>query len=653
MPGTTATPRALVVDDAPENRMLVSALLIQQGFDVDQAADGEAAVRAAQQRALDLIVLDIGLPDIDGVEVCRRVRAFSDAHVLMLTAQDTELDKVVGFEAGADDYVTKPFSVAELVGRVKAVLRRAGRGTTRAARRRTARSSARSRSTRSPARSTLDGATLELTRIEFDLLDTLTAEPRVAFSRAQLLERVWGPNWFGDDHLVDVHVSNLRRKLADDPRVAGLRLHRARRRVPDGRRPVTAAPPLDAAARARGGRPRLGPATASSSTPTRRWRGCSASPPSMLIGAPSDAVVLLAPGGDSLPPEQFPAARVARTGGRVDQEFGVPHADGGHRLGRRALGAAARTGTIVVRLHADHRGRGQGARVGARIATLVDDSPDLVWMFDGAGLIEYASPSFSAALGLRQDEVIGRLWRALTHPDRRARPARRARRRRPGRAAHAACSSCACARATAAGAGSRARRRCASAAASAIAVEITGRDVTRTRAAEDEGRRLSSQLEALVAGAPDGIVMARRGRAGSRSSTSRRARCWSSRSAPRSSSAPRSPRCCPACDRLLAEPEAGDRAAARDRRRPASRCASTTSMRGRAPDRLRPRPARGRAGCGCSATSRSSSSMEEEQREFLATMSHEIKTPLSGIAGAAELLIDAGAAARASASWPR
>src|SRR6185436_13544776 len=130
MPGTSAPPRALVVDDAAENRMLVSALLIQQGFQVDQAADGEAAVQAAEQTLPDLIVLDIGLPDIDGVEVCRRVRSFSDAHVLMLTAQDTELDKVVGFEAGADDYVTKPFSVAELVGRVKAVLRRASRTAT-------------------------------------------------------------------------------------------------------------------------------------------------------------------------------------------------------------------------------------------------------------------------------------------------------------------------------------------------------------------------------------------------------------------------------------------------------------------------------------------------------------------------------------------
>ena len=206
------TPRALVVDDAPENRMLVSALLIQQGFDVDQAADGEAAVRAASAADLDLIVLDIGLPDIDGIEVCRRVRAFSEAHVLMLTAQDTEIDKVVGFEAGADDYVTKPFSVAELVGRVKAVLRRARRAGT---------------STREfgsltldplGRMATLDGAPLELTRIEFDLLDALSGEPRVAFTRAQLLERVWGPNWFGDEHLVDVHVSNLRRKLADDPR---------------------------------------------------------------------------------------------------------------------------------------------------------------------------------------------------------------------------------------------------------------------------------------------------------------------------------------------------------------------------------------------------------------------------------------------------
>jgi DNA-binding response OmpR family regulator len=219
MSGLT-TPRALVVDDAPENRMLVSALLIQQGFDVEQAADGEAAVRAAEARDVDLIVLDIGLPDINGVEVCRRVRSFSDAYVLMLTSQDTELDKVVGFEAGADDYVTKPFSAAELVGRLKAILRRAQRAHKIAAASEPVAVRDFGALTLDPlAREVaLDGETLELTRIEFDLLDTLTAEPRVAFTRAQLLARVWGPNWFGDDHLVDVHVSNLRRKLADDPR---------------------------------------------------------------------------------------------------------------------------------------------------------------------------------------------------------------------------------------------------------------------------------------------------------------------------------------------------------------------------------------------------------------------------------------------------
>src|SRR3954451_25283367 len=181
MPGTTVTPRALVVDDAAENRMLVSALLIQQGFAVDQAADGEAAVRAASATPPDLIVLDLGLTDIGGVEVCRRVRGFSDAHVLMLTARETELDKVVGFEAGADDYFTKPFSVAELVGRVKAVLRRSAghASTTRVTEPRRFGSLTVDATAREAK---LDGVALELTRIEFDLLDTLTAQPRVAFS---------------------------------------------------------------------------------------------------------------------------------------------------------------------------------------------------------------------------------------------------------------------------------------------------------------------------------------------------------------------------------------------------------------------------------------------------------------------------------------
>jgi len=212
---------AVVVEDDHDVGDAISKLLDQAGFDVVVARTGTEALTLVGEGRPDLVTLDLTLPDIDGVEVCRRVREFSDAHVLMLTAQDTELDKVVGFEAGADDYVTKPFSVAELVGRVKAVLRRAANGRTQAGPDFTA-STARVFGTLTvdaPAREAkLDGAVLDLTRIEFDLLDTLTAQPRVAFSRAQLLERVWGENWFGDDHLVDVHISNLRRKLADDPR---------------------------------------------------------------------------------------------------------------------------------------------------------------------------------------------------------------------------------------------------------------------------------------------------------------------------------------------------------------------------------------------------------------------------------------------------
>ena len=133
-----------------------------------------------------------------------------------------------------------------------------------------------------------------------------------------------------------------------------------------------------------------------------------------LIGSPSDPSAVLAPGGGSIPPEQLPAARAERTTGRVDQEFGIPHAEGGYvwvsvRSAKRPDGTIISAYTRITEAEAK-------ARATARIATLVDDSPDLVWMFDAHGLIEYASPSFSATLGLRQDEVIGRLWRALTHP---------------------------------------------------------------------------------------------------------------------------------------------------------------------------------------------------------------------------------------------
>jgi DNA-binding response OmpR family regulator len=209
--------RALVVDDAPELRELVVSVLRGEGFVVEAAPDGPAAIARAREFAPDVVVLDLGLPGIDGVEVCRRLRTFTDAYVVMLTGRQEEVDKLIGLSVGADDYVTKPFSSRELVARIRAMLRRP----------RTAGAVAVARPVRRLGALEIDvaarevkvgGRVVELTRIEFDLLDALSEQPRLAFTRAQLLERVWGPNWFGDDHVVDVHVSKLRQKLGDDAR---------------------------------------------------------------------------------------------------------------------------------------------------------------------------------------------------------------------------------------------------------------------------------------------------------------------------------------------------------------------------------------------------------------------------------------------------
>jgi DNA-binding response OmpR family regulator len=210
-------PRALVVDDAAEFRELVVGLLRREGFVVDSAADGDRALELAQASEPDVVVLDIGLPGIDGVEVCRRLRTFSDAYVVMLTAREDEVDKLIGLSVGADDYVTKPFSPRELVARIRAMLRRPRTRTTPA---REVRRMGELEIDLAAREVRVSGQVVELTRIEFDLVDVLSERPRVAFTRAQLVERVWGPNWFGDDHLVDVHMSKLRQKLGDDPRAA-------------------------------------------------------------------------------------------------------------------------------------------------------------------------------------------------------------------------------------------------------------------------------------------------------------------------------------------------------------------------------------------------------------------------------------------------
>jgi DNA-binding response OmpR family regulator len=211
--------RALVVDDEPPLVRLVTSYLERDGFQVQAAGDGQHAVELARAFQPEVIVLDLMLPALDGIEACRRIRTFSDAYIVMLTARAEEVDKLVGLGVGADDYLTKPFSPRELVARIRAMLRRPrtpATGEDAAA---------------APARRIGDleidpaarevrlrGRPVELTRLEFDLLDALSERPRVVLSRRQLLERVWDTDWVGDDHLVDVHIANLRRKLGDDPR---------------------------------------------------------------------------------------------------------------------------------------------------------------------------------------------------------------------------------------------------------------------------------------------------------------------------------------------------------------------------------------------------------------------------------------------------
>jgi DNA-binding response OmpR family regulator len=211
---TAAAPRILVVDDEPPIVDLVTGYLTREGWQVHSEGDGLRALEVIRATAPDVVILDVMLPGLDGVEVCRRIRTFSDAYVLMLTARGEEIDRVMGLTVGADDYLVKPFSPRELVARVKALLRRPrGSGPDRRPAptpvgleldepRRTVR---------------VDGSPVELTALEFNLLAVLARDPGVVVDRQALLDRVWGPEFVADDHLVDVHVANLRRKLGDDP----------------------------------------------------------------------------------------------------------------------------------------------------------------------------------------------------------------------------------------------------------------------------------------------------------------------------------------------------------------------------------------------------------------------------------------------------
>ena len=220
--------RILVVDDEAAIRELVGSYLRTEGFDVAEAVDGEDALAQIAQRAPDLIVLDLRLPGISGLDVLREIRRTSSVYVIVLTARADEADKLIGLELGADDYITKPFSPRELVARVRAVLRRDRQDALA--------SDSSDRPDDEVIR--LDGLTIdagrhevrvddepvELTSLEFQLLEALAEAPGRVFTRRQLIERVCGWDFYGDERLVDVHIGNLRRALGDaavDPRFIG------------------------------------------------------------------------------------------------------------------------------------------------------------------------------------------------------------------------------------------------------------------------------------------------------------------------------------------------------------------------------------------------------------------------------------------------
>lgn len=209
--------RALVVEDETELAALVGSYLELAGFGVTLSHDGLQAVALAREVDPDVIVLDLGLPGLDGVEVCRQVRTFSDSYVVMLTARSDEVDTLIGLAVGADDYMTKPFSPRELVARIQALLRRPRPLGKTAASEVTGRTFGPLMIDPVGREVWLDGEPVALTRTEFDLLATLSERPKMAFSRQQLIEAVWGPAWVGDEHLIDVHIGHLRHKLGDDP----------------------------------------------------------------------------------------------------------------------------------------------------------------------------------------------------------------------------------------------------------------------------------------------------------------------------------------------------------------------------------------------------------------------------------------------------
>ncbi len=215
-------PCVLVADDETRIRDILLGYLEADGFEVVVAENGEEALRRARERKPDVVVLDVMMPGLDGVEVLRRLRVESDVYVIMLTAKSDEVDKLVGLSVGADDYVTKPFSPRELVARVRAVLRRTRSSEASAAGERL---EFEDLTIDIPRREvTRHGVSVALSALEFDLLVALAHAPGRVLTRNQLLQQVWGWDFYGDERVVDVHIRSIRRALgdrADSPELVG------------------------------------------------------------------------------------------------------------------------------------------------------------------------------------------------------------------------------------------------------------------------------------------------------------------------------------------------------------------------------------------------------------------------------------------------
>ncbi|WP_245594605.1 response regulator transcription factor [Actinospica robiniae] len=209
---------ALVVEDAPDIRMLLCDTLRQAGFEPVGAGTGASALEQARQRTPDVVTLDLTLPDMDGIEVCRQLRNMTNAYIIMLTARAEETDRLIGLEVGADDYLGKPFSPRELRARVGAMFRRPRLADPGAPEQPSEGAVLRIGELlldRESREVTLAGEPVELTRTEFDLLEAFMSRPRRVWERDTLARRVWRTDWPGDDHVIDVHVANLRHKLGE------------------------------------------------------------------------------------------------------------------------------------------------------------------------------------------------------------------------------------------------------------------------------------------------------------------------------------------------------------------------------------------------------------------------------------------------------